>query len=120
MAYTVLQNQVRFSDSDVVNLSDWIPDGEYNPHKNRPYLLHNHGFVLCVVFADSLQDAINAAVDADKLDRFLIDPTDEDDRKDYMTTDVTKAAVASDAPDYVAEDGTKYWWRVEPAFLGNQ
>jgi hypothetical protein len=69
-----------FSDSDVVEPSAWIPAGEYNPHNVRPFLLHDHGFTLAVVFASCLEDAIDAAVDADKLDRFMVS---EEDRKDY-------------------------------------
>mgnify|MGYP000290361475 CR=1 FL=1 len=72
-------NEVKFTDADVVNLDDWIPDGEYNPHKVRPFLLHDHGFVVCVVFASNLQDALDAAVDADKMDRFLIAEADYGD-----------------------------------------
>jgi len=73
-------NQIKFTDEDVVDIDDWIPAGEYNPHNVRPWLLHDHGFVLAVVFADCLQDAIDEAVDADKLDRFLVN---EADRGDY-------------------------------------
>jgi len=71
---------IKFSDADVVDLDNWIAAGEYNPHSVRPWLFHDHGFVLCVVFADSLQDALDEAVDADKLDRYLIA---EGDMKDY-------------------------------------
>ena len=31
-------NQIKFSDTDVVNKDDFIPEGEYNPHKVRPWL----------------------------------------------------------------------------------
>jgi hypothetical protein len=72
--------EIKFTDADVVDLDDWIPDGEYNPHRVRPWLLHDHGFVLAVVFADCLQDALDAAVDADKLDRYLIA---EEDYEEY-------------------------------------
>jgi len=73
-------NEITFSDNDVVNPSDYIPAGEYNPHKVRPWLLHDHGFVVAVVFADCLQDALDAAVDAGRLDQFKIT---EDDLADY-------------------------------------
>jgi hypothetical protein len=65
-----------FDDEDVVNADEWIPKGEYNPHNVRPFLLHDHGFVVAVAFASSLQDAIDAAVDADKLDRFQVSEAD--------------------------------------------
>jgi hypothetical protein len=72
--------EVRFSDADVVNADAFIPSGAHNPHKVRPFLLHDHGFVLAVVFADCRQDAIDEAVDAGKLDRYLVTP---DDLKGY-------------------------------------
>jgi hypothetical protein len=69
-----------FSDSDIANVDDWIPEGEYNPHNIRAFLLHDHGFVVAVVFAGNLQDALDEAVDNDKLDRFQIG---ESEMKDY-------------------------------------
>jgi hypothetical protein len=112
---------VKFTDSDVVDLDDWIPEGEYNPHGVRPWLLHDHGFVLCVVFASCLQDALDKAVDEDKLDRYLIDMESLAEREDYMTKDVAEMAAGfdKDCPEYVDKDGCKWWWSVEPAFLGN-
>lgn len=71
-------NGVKFSDSDIMNLDDWIPLGETNPHNVRPFLLHDHGFVLAVCFAECLQDAIDIAADSGKLDHFLIDENDTD------------------------------------------
>ena len=52
---------------------DMIPAGEYNPHNIRLWLLHDHGFTVCAVFATSLQDALDIAVDENKMDRYLID-----------------------------------------------
>lgn len=72
--------QIGFSDADVVNPGDFIPAGDYNPHKVRPWLLHDHGFTLAVVFADCLQDALDIAADAGKLDRFQVD---ESEMADY-------------------------------------
>ena len=74
-------NQIKFADKDIVEIDDWIPTGEYNPHNVRPWLLHDHGFVLCVVFASSLQDELDIAVDEDKLDRFQV--SEEDLKADY-------------------------------------
>ena len=65
-----------FNDSDIVNRDDAIWRGEYNPHNVRLWLLHDHGFTLAVVWADNLQDAIDIAVDNDKLDRYLIAEVD--------------------------------------------
>jgi len=72
-ATVMVQNfELRFSDDDVVNPDEFTPNGEYNPHSVRPWLFHDHGFALAVVFAESLQDALDIAVDAEKLDRYLI------------------------------------------------
>lgn len=65
--------EIQFSDEDVVNLDDWIPEGQYNPHRVRPWLIHDHGFTIAVVFADCAQDALDEAVDNHKLDAFLIE-----------------------------------------------
>ena len=73
-----------FVDSDVVNIDDFIPAGEYNPHNVRPWLLHDHGFAIAVVFADCLQDAIDIAVDENKMDRYLIS---DKDMSDYPVDD---------------------------------
>ena len=78
-------NGVKFSDADIVNLDEFIPDGEYNPHNVRPFLLHDHGFVVCVVFADCLQNALDEAVDSwtddtestSVMQRYIIDVDDD-------------------------------------------
>ena len=67
---------ITFDDFDVVEPDEYIPAGEYNPYNVRPWLLHDHGFPLAVVFASCLQDALDAAVDADKLDRFMVTDAD--------------------------------------------
>ena len=54
---------VKFSDNDILNPEDYIPADQYNPHARVPWLLHDHGFTLCVVFADTLQDALDEAAD---------------------------------------------------------
>lgn len=73
-----------FSDSDIVDIDNWIPQEESNPHNVRPWLLHDHGLTLAVVFADSLQNAIDEAVDAGKLDRYQVAAAD---LSDYGETD---------------------------------
>lgn len=72
-------NGITFTDADVVNADDWIAPGDYNPHNVRPWLLHDHGFTVAVVFADCLQDALDIAADAGKLDSFQIAPADAAD-----------------------------------------
>lgn len=71
--------EIQFSDADVVNPSDFIPAGEYNPYNVHGFLLHDAGFVLAIVFAESLQDALDEAADAGKLDTFLIDESEADE-----------------------------------------
>ena len=66
-------NEIKFTDADVVDVEDCIYEGKYNPHNVRPFLLHDHGYTLCIVFAQHLQEALDKAVDANKLDCFLVD-----------------------------------------------
>ena len=71
--------QITFSDSDVLNPDGYIAQGQYNPHRVRPWLLSDQGFVLAVAFADCLQDALDIAVDAGKLDAFQVAEKDMGD-----------------------------------------
>lgn len=68
--------EITFTAADILNEDEWIPAGEYNPHNVCPYLLHDHGFPLAVVFADCLQDAIDIAADYGKLERYKLYPED--------------------------------------------
>jgi len=70
--------EITFTDADVVNPDQAVYQGENN-YGVRPWLLHDAGFVLAVVFADCLQDAIDEAVDADRLDRFMVSAEDMGD-----------------------------------------
>lgn len=69
-------------EEDLVNPEDMIPYWESNPHQVRPWILHDAGFVVGVVFADCLQDALDEAADKDCLDRFQVA---ESEMKDYQT-----------------------------------
>lgn len=69
-----------FSESDIVNPEDCLFVGDTYHHKVRGWLLHDHGVTLCVVFAHSLNDAIDIAVDAEKLERYRVR---EEDAADY-------------------------------------
>ena len=73
-------NEITFTDADVVNPDDFIPAGAYNPHGVRPWLLHDHGFTVAIIFASCLQDALDIAVDEGKLDAFQVS---EDELADY-------------------------------------
>jgi hypothetical protein len=78
---------VKWSDADVINPEEYIPEGEYNPQGIHGFVLHDHGFVVAVVLASHLQDAIDIAVDEDKMKRYAIDSEtlmsdyDEEDRE---------------------------------------
>ena len=69
-----------FTDADVVEPDSWIPAGEYNPHNVRPFLIHDHGFALAIVFASHLGEALDIAADEERLGRFQIA---DEDRGDY-------------------------------------
>lgn len=64
------------TDEMIVNPDDYIPTGKFNPHHIRPWLIHNEYGVLCVVFASCEQDALDEAVDNDRLDSCLIAESD--------------------------------------------
>lgn len=83
MCSTAKYKEVKFTDADVVNPDDYIPHNMgSNPHNVRPWLLHDHGTVLCVVFADCLQDALDEAADSGKLGSFSVSEADMDDYPD--------------------------------------
>jgi hypothetical protein len=94
----MIATEIKFADSDVVNIDDYIPTGEFNPHNVRPWLLHDHGFVVAVVFADCLQDAIDTAVDewtddtqtVGYMDRYLINMEDDSKTADWRAYGDTK------------------------------
>lgn len=77
-----IYQQITFTDADIANIDDCIYRGEYNPNNIRPWLLHDHGFVVAVVFASGEQDALDIAVDENKMDRYLISDKDLPDYGD--------------------------------------
>lgn len=66
---------IKFTDGDVANLDDWEMD-----HTLTPFLLHDHGYVLCVVFAEHLQDALDTAADKGRIDQCKVT---EAEMRDY-------------------------------------
>jgi hypothetical protein len=72
-------SEIQFSDDDVLNHEDCIFAGDYNPHHVRGFLFHDHGFALAVVFAESLQEALDIAADHGKLERFALSDEEADD-----------------------------------------
>ena len=69
--------ELEFSDSDVINPSEYIPAGEYNPHNVRPFLFYGvYGWTIGVAFADCLQDALDELADSGKLDSYMVSESD--------------------------------------------
>jgi len=65
--------ELSFTDADVCN-----PDN-YD-YADKLWLLHDHGSTVCVVLEDTLQDALDTAVDEGKLNGYLIpSPQSADD-----------------------------------------
>jgi hypothetical protein len=72
-------NNVKFTDADVINPNDLeLYATGSNPHNVRCFLLHDHGFSIGVAIAESLQDALDEAADAGKLDSFEVQEEDFD------------------------------------------
>ena len=95
---TIIQHrnfEIKFTQSDIINPDDCIYQDEYNPHNKRPWLLHDHGFTIGVVFADSLQEALDIAVDENKLGQYLIEAEDYDDYK--VNTDLPTCSFLGNA-----------------------
>jgi hypothetical protein len=65
---------ITYEPGDVVNPDDYIPAGEFNPHNIRPWLIHNEYGTLAIVYASNEQDALDEAVDGDKMDSCLVQP----------------------------------------------
>ena len=70
-------NGVKFTDKDIANPDDFFFDADSKTI--RGYLLHDHGFVLAVAFADNLQDAFDIAFDAGKLNSFKVEESEMED-----------------------------------------
>lgn len=83
-----MRDKIKFKLSDIANPDEafsYYPEDKkpaFNPYNHHPFILHDAGFVVCVVFASNLQDALDEAVDQNKLDRFQVTETE---LKDYIT-----------------------------------
>jgi hypothetical protein len=92
---------MHYRSSDVVNPDDYIPTGEFNPHKVRPWLIHNEFGTVAIVYADYEQCALDEAVDAGKLDSDQVSDEDlatmsEEEKEDLLT--------AGNAGEYLHQD----------------
>lgn len=66
-------NEITWTDVDVINIDDF----EY---AKSVYILHDHSFCVGVILANCLDEALDIAADAGKLERYevtLPDPEDE-------------------------------------------
>lgn len=80
---------LEFSDKDICQHPDDLEFENSRHHSvgvpHKYFYIHEHGFCVAMVCATNLQDALDIAVDCDKLDAFLIP---ESDYADYgMDTD---------------------------------
>lgn len=66
----------------VSNPSDWIPEGEYNPHRVRPWVIGNEYGILAVAFGSCEQDAFDAAADEGHLAGLALDSETENEREE--------------------------------------
>ena len=64
---------VTIDDSMVIEGEGFILAGDFNPHNVRPWVIGHEFGPVVIVFASCEQDAIDEAVDAGKLDCFLIE-----------------------------------------------
>lgn len=65
-----------FSDVTIVDPDNYVASGGFNPYNTRPMIIYNEYGVLCVVYADNEQDALDAAADADALKCQRLDDVD--------------------------------------------
>ena len=63
---------------DCILTNDVIFPHEYNPHNVRPWVIFNEFGAICLVWACCEQDGLDEALDAGKLDCFLVEPEDVD------------------------------------------
>jgi hypothetical protein len=69
----------------IANPDDFVRPGSYNPHRVRGFILSHQFGLICIAYGSCLQDALDAAVDADRLDCLLItDPDDVNDETAYL------------------------------------
>lgn len=100
MTYTHGHYEYQFSQDDIVSPDDFIPHGDFNPHNIHPFILHNYGAVLAVVFAEHLQDALDEACDRGKLDGFQVTESELVDYETGERTDVGSVHAPLGYPEY--------------------
>lgn len=77
-------NGVTVTEKDVINPDAWVPEGQYNPHRVRPWLITN-SFSNCgcqvigIVFATCEGDALDEAVNENRMDHLQLKEEEADD-----------------------------------------
>jgi hypothetical protein len=59
--------------SRIANADDYIPTGEFNPHRIRPWAMGNEYGLLAIAYASCEQEAFDEACDADLLKGLALD-----------------------------------------------
>lgn len=78
-------HEVELSDEDILCNDVTLP-WDFNPHNTRLYVIGNEFGALCAVWANHEQDALDTAVNENKLDSMMVseedyDAMDEDERE---------------------------------------
>lgn len=98
---TIGHYEYRYTAEDFANLDSVDYSMFSHPRMNRAYVIHNAGAVLAIVFSEYYayceQDALDEAVDRDKLDSLLIN---DSELPDYQT--------GTDSEGYPEYDGIAY------------
>lgn len=66
-------NGITFTDSDILNPFDAVYANEDNPNSIQPWLIHDQGSVVCMVFADSKSSALDIAANRGKLNTYRVE-----------------------------------------------
>lgn len=113
LAVSLKVGTVKITDDMVVNPGDYIPEGEYNPHHVRPFVIGHEFGPFAVVFADCDQHAIDEAIDSGKMDFLQV----KGDELEQMTEEERDELLCGgNAGEYFRQD---YLWMDEltnPAF----
>jgi hypothetical protein len=99
---TTKVGEIRLNPGMIVD-PEWFEfDRGYNPHNMRPFIVGAEFGALAIVWAEHEQEALDAAVDGDKMDGYIIDNPDEEDYEDHCS--------AGNASELIHDD---YLWIIE-------
>lgn len=76
---------ITFTDDDVVDIDAWIPaDDSYNPYNVRPFAIGGEFGILAIVFASHESEAFDIAVDAGRLDGYMVADHDCEEECEHL------------------------------------